>query len=126
MGKLQAAPLLAFPTIPSFPTAKTQKETEMGRFHELANRLGLSHPPPPPAPTDPLIALPANDHRAAPPPPQPIQGRPEPKGTHVWRVVVDGKGMTVIDPHRRTLDQMRRDMAAKFGPDRVTGVDRLR
>lgn len=111
----------------------------MGRFLELANRLGLSHPPPPPAaPIEPRAALPpANDHRAAPPPPQPIQRQPEPpaRGTHVWRVVVGGiidqppmvgiKGMTVIDPHRRTLDQMQRDMAAKFGPDRVRTVERI-
>lgn len=95
----------------------------MGRLQELTNRL---KPSPPSTPIDPLTASPpANDHRAVPPPPKPIQGRREPKGAHVWRVVVDGKGMTVIDPHRRTLDQMRHSMAAKFGPDRVMGVKRL-
>lgn len=49
--------------------------------------------------------------------------KPQP-AAHIWRLTVDGKTMTVIDPERCTPEKMLADMQAKFGAERVQKLER--
>ena len=41
----------------------------------------------------------------------------------VYRVVVGGKGMTVIDPHRLPVDVFEQQIRGRFGADRVDSIN---
>lgn len=99
-----AAPLLAVPLVPPVPRWKMKGESRMGRFDHLADILDL-----------PRTAAPAPASHPTPS-----------AGAFTWRLTIDGRGMTVIDPLRRTPEQMRHDMAVKFGAERIEGLERIR
>jgi hypothetical protein len=43
----------------------------------------------------------------------------QPRLPRVWRCAVDGRGMTIIDPSRRSSIEMLRDLEQRFGAHRI-------
>lgn len=44
--------------------------------------------------------------------------------SYVWRVQIDQKCVTAIDPQRETLSEFKRQMIARFGSERVGKIER--
>jgi|GEM_PF-2086918 len=46
----------------------------------------------------------------------------QPGRTQVWKAVVDGHSITIIDPHFESLDSMRQALESKFGQKQVEEI----